>query len=100
MMNIFDLSNLTADEEMVTVLAESSNVRIERIVSRGQTSGWYDQEESEWVTLLAGRAALEYADGKTVELTGGDTLLIKPHEKHRVAYTSSLPPCVWLCVFF
>ena len=27
------------------------------------------------------------------------TNLATPHERHRVVYTSSDPPCVWLAVF-
>lgn len=99
-MNLFSLTEKLTDEELVTVLAQGGCVRIERIVSRGQVSGWYDQDETEFVALLAGHAAIEFQSGETVRLAKGDTLLIKPHEKHRVCYTSSSPPCVWLCVFF
>ena len=38
-MNIFDLPELPLPEELTTILAENDNVRIERIISRGQTSG-------------------------------------------------------------
>ena len=98
-MNIFDLPTLPLTEELTTVLAEGGSVRIERIVSTGQVSGWYDQAETEFVVLLDGNAVVEFEDGKTVDMKKGDTLLIKPHECHRVSYTSSEPPCVWLCVF-
>jgi cupin 2 domain-containing protein len=96
-MNIFDLPPLPLPDELTTILAESGNVRIERIVSAGQTSDWYDQAETEFVALLEGNAVIEYLNGKTVTLSKGDTLLIKPHEGHKVSYTSSDPPCVWLC---
>jgi cupin 2 domain-containing protein len=82
------------------VLADSSNARIERIVSTGQVSGWYDQTETEFVALLEGTATIEFGNGNTVALSKGDTLLIEPHERHRVTYTSDNPPCVWLCVFY
>jgi len=75
-------------------------VRIERIVSAGQVSGWYDQEEAEFVALLEGGAAIEYGDGSVMNLKKGDTLLIEPHVRHRVAFTSVNPPCIWLCVFY
>ena len=87
-------------EELITVLAESNNVRIERIISTGQTSGWYDQDKTEFVVLLEGGAVIEYESGKSIAMSKGDTLLIKPHERHRVSFTSTKPPCVWLCVFF
>ncbi|MCL2059090.1 MAG: cupin domain-containing protein [Oscillospiraceae bacterium] len=75
-------------------------VRIERIVSTGQVSGWYDQAETEFVALLEGAAEIEYEGGRRLALSRGDTLIIKPHERHKVAYTSSDPPCIWLCVFY
>ncbi len=98
--NLFDLPQLPVSEELVTVLAENRHVRIERIVSTGQESGWYDQEETEFVVLLEGSAIIDYDDGRQpAGLEKGDTLLIPAHRRHRVSYTSSEPPCIWLCVF-
>ena len=99
-MNLFDLPVLPIPEELTTILAESPSVRIERIVSTGQISDWYDQCETEFVVLLEGSASIEFENVKTVEISKGDTILIPPHERHRVSYTSSNPPCVWLCVFY
>jgi len=100
-MNIFDLPKLPISEELITVLAENDNVRIERIISTGQVSAdWYDQAETEFVVLLEGKAVVEFENGRTVEMTRGDTILIKPHERHRVSFTQENPPCVWLCVFY
>ena len=99
-MNIFDLPKFPLPEELTTILAESNGVRILRIVSTGQVSDWYDQPETEFVVLLDGNAIIEYECGKSVSLSKGDTLLIKPHERHRVSYTSGEPPCIWLCVFY
>ena len=98
-MNIFDLPPLLLSEELTTVLAENGNVRIERIISTGQTSDWYDQTETEFVVLLEGNAVVEF-ENRNAAMSRGDTLTIKPHERHRVIYTSSEPPCVWLCVFY
>ena len=87
-------------DEFVETLLASGDVRIERIVSTGQTSPpgfWYDQEEDEWVALLEGNAKLEYADGRRITLKRGDWILIPAHSRHRVAYTDSY--CVWLAVF-
>ena len=100
-MNIFDLPELPLPEELTTVLAENSSVRIERIVSTGQVSAdWYDQEQTEFVVLLQGNAVVEFENDKSVNMTRGDTLLINPHERHKVSFTSTEPPCVWLCVFY
>ncbi|MDR3231778.1 MAG: cupin domain-containing protein [Synergistaceae bacterium] len=90
------------DAERVETLWTGRGARVERIVSTGQCSPegfWYDQEEDEWVVLLEGFAALEYEDGERVELRRGDWLLIPAHHRHRVAFTSSDPCCVWLAFF-
>ena len=99
-MNIFEMSELPVREELTTVLAQSGNIRIERIVSSGQVSDWYDQPDTEFVILLEGSARVEFESGRAVGLSTGDTLLIRPHELHRVSFTSADPPCVWLCVFY
>ena len=99
-MNIFDLPEFPLPEELTTILAESEYIRIERIISTGQTSGWYDQTETEFIVLLDGSAAIEFENGRSVAMTKGDTLTIEPHERHRVSFTTSKPPCVWLCIFF
>lgn len=99
-MNIYEMPGFPMENEVTSVLAQNDVVRIERIVSTGQTSDWYDQAETEYVILLEGRAQLVFEGNKTVVLVKGDTLLISPHQKHRVAYTSADPPCIWLCVFY
>ena len=99
-MNIYELPPFPLTEEVTTILAENANIRIERIISTGQGSGWYDQDETEFVFLLEGNAIIEYANGKNFAMSKGDTLLIPPHERHRVSFTSSEPPCVWLCIFY
>lgn len=99
-MNIFDLPTLPLDQELITILEENSTVRIERIISTGQTSSWYDQEETEFVILLDGVAELAFENDVRITLNKGDTLLIHPHQKHQVTSTSTDPPCNWLCVFY
>ena len=47
--------------EQFQELLHRASTRIERIVSSGQASPpgfWYDQEDGEWVVLLAGEARL------------------------------------------
>ena len=99
-MNIFDIPDLPLSEELTIILAENANIRIERIISTGQTTEWYDQTEAEFVVLLEGNAVIEFENGRSVALSKGDTLLIQPYEQHRVSFTSIQPPCVWLCVFY
>ncbi len=102
MKNIFDLPSEIPDE-IVEVIYENKNTRIERILSAGQVSAegfWYDQNENEWVSLVQGEAKVAFDDGGSAVLKAGDHILIKAHKRHRVEYTSIDPPCVWICVFF
>ena len=99
-MNVFNLPDLPLTDEVTNVLIENGMIRIERIISTGQTSDWYDQNETEFVVLCDGNAELEFENGERIALARGDTLLIHPHQKHRVSHTSSQPPCIWLCVFY
>ena len=101
MTNIFDLPSSLPNKELFESLVATDNILIERIVSTGQTTPpgeWYDQERDEWVILLQGFASLAYADGSEIKLKAGDYLYIPAHQKHRVAHTSSEPPCIWLAV--
>lgn len=84
-------------------LAGNEHARVERIVSHGHASPpgfWYDQEESEWVTVVQGRARLRFADGAIVELEVGDHVTIPPHTRHRVEWTTPDEETVWIAVFY
>ena len=50
--------------------------------------------------LLQGEACLLWEDGGESALSPGDWLLIPARARHRVVYTSSEPPCVWIAVHF
>ncbi len=101
--NIFDSLPKTLHKEVFEDIVHSQTVRIERIVSRGHTSpdsGWYDQEESEWVMVIEGRASLEFENGSRCNLSAGDYVNIPAHIKHRVAWTDPNEITVWLAVFY
>ena len=100
-MNIFEIEKLPGieEEEIVDILKENKDVKIERIISTGQVSDWMVQERKEYVLLLQGSAVIEFND-KTVEMKSGDTLFIEKRERHKVAYTSENPCCIWFCVHF
>lgn len=98
-MNIFDVKNIDKTKEIVEILKENENVKIEKIISTGQTTDWMEQEQEEFVMLIQGEAIIEY-ENKKQELSAGDTVIIKKNEKHRVAYTSENPCCIWICVFY
>ena len=101
--NIFDLPDNLANVELFEALIDNDRVLIEKVVSTGQVtpSGeWYDQKRAEWLIVLQGEGELSYEDGSRIKLTTGDYLYISPHQKHRVEYTSTQPPCIWLTIFF
>ena len=101
--NFFKVARSGADEgrEIIATLFQSGEVRIERVESNGQASPegfWYDQGTDEWVMLVRGNAALEFENGKFVELACGDCVSIAKHVRHRVARTSA--DALWLAVHF
>lgn len=101
--NLFEAVPAGPPEEEVLELAAGAQTRIERIVSCGHASPpgfWYDQDRPEFVVLLQGEAALEFAGGDAVRLRAGDHLTIAANARHRVAWTSSNPPAVWLAVHY
>lgn len=102
--NILDDVPSDLPEEITQEILSSGNIRIERIVSRGQSSPdnfWYDQEENEWVMVIKGKAALKfYNEAKLCELKEGDYLNIPSHKKHRVEWTDPESETIWLAVFY
>jgi cupin 2 domain-containing protein len=90
--------------ETVEALVDGSGVRIERIVSTGQTTApgqWYDQERHEWVVVLRGRARLGFEGAREpVSLGPGDHVTIPAHCRHRVEWTDPAEPTVWLAVHY
>lgn len=90
-------------KEFFDILLHDQNIRIERIVSKGHTSpesGWYDQEDNEWVLVLEGAGTILFADGRQVTLNKGDYLHILAHEQHKVAWTDPDRLTIWLAVHY
>ncbi|MDD2622259.1 MAG: cupin domain-containing protein [Bacteroidales bacterium] len=101
--NLLQLEDVdfTSNEEVFDEILTHKNFYIERIISYGQCSDdWYDQDLNEWLVLLDGCATISYEDGNSVELQKGDNLLIPAHQKHKVSYTTQNPPCIWLTIFY
>jgi cupin 2 domain-containing protein len=100
--NLFDDVPKSAAAEQFDDLLTAPGFKIERIVSTGQSSPpgfWYDQGWIEWVLLLSGAAAVEFeGEAAPRELVPGSYLHIPPGCRHRVAWTSSDEPTVWLAV--
>jgi cupin 2 domain-containing protein len=88
--------------EILEVLVQREGVRVERIVSRGHASPpgfWYDQDEGEWVVVVAGAAEVRFeGQGATVRMGPGDWLDIPAHVRHRVEWTDPERDTVWLSV--
>lgn len=102
--------------EMTEILARAEGMIVERIVSTNghATPGgeWYDQDETEFCTVLRGAARLLFADdsgagggggggggvGRIVEMPVGAWVVIPAHVRHRVEWTSPDVPTVWMAV--
>ena len=100
--------NLFADiparlaQEQITTLMSAPDLRIERIVSRGQSSPpdfWYDQPQAEWVIVLTGAALVMFeGDSAPMRMEPGDHVHIPAHRRHRVEWTDPAQATVWLAV--
>jgi cupin 2 domain-containing protein len=98
--NIFDELPQQLPKELVQILLQAADIRIERIVSQGHaspTTFWYEQPESEWVIVLRGAARLQFDDG-LLDMRPGDFVNIPAFKKHRVDWTTPDAPTIWLGV--
>ena len=100
--NLFaDIPAQLAQEE-ITTLMSATDLRIERIVSRGQSSPpgfWYDQPQAEWVIVLTGSALVMFeGDSAPMRMEPGDHVHIPAHRRHRVEWTDPAQATVWLAV--
>lgn len=93
-----DIAGWDGGDELTDVLHTGAGTTIERIVSRGHTTGWSMQDHDEWVLVHEGAARLEIAGGQQFELARGDTVLIPAGCRHRVAWTHPEQLTVWLAV--
>ena len=88
--------------ERCTDLLTRPGLRIERIVSSGQSSPpgfWYDQAQSEWVLLLRGEASISFeGEAAPRRLQAGDFLDIAARRRHRVEATAA--DTLWLAVHY
>jgi cupin 2 domain-containing protein len=102
--NLFAGIHESINDEFFEDLLQTSTCRVERIVSRGHRSPegvWYDQNQSEWVLLLQGKAvlALENVE-EPITLNPGDYLNIPNHIRHRVLSTDPDQDTIWLAVHY
>jgi cupin 2 domain-containing protein len=89
----------SAGAESFMELARAGGARVERIASRAVTNGdWCERAWPEFVLLVEGSAALEFADGSGRELKPGDWALLPAQCRHRVAWTDPAGETLWLAV--
>jgi len=101
--NIFASVPEGLDHESFDELLADKNIRIERIVSLGHASpetGWYDQEQNEWVIVLEGSGTIIFEDGREIKLGKGDYLNIPAQSRHRVVRTEPGAATIWLAVHY
>ena len=101
--NLFDAIPADLSEEQFDLILNSDSVKIERIISRGHTSpvsGWYDQDQHEWVIVLQGEAKIELQDEGEQHLLPGSHLNIPAHQKHKVTWTKEDTETIWLAVHY
>lgn len=100
--NLFENVKVDKNSEEFIDILKNEKIRIERIVSNGQSSPidfWYEQEENEFVIVLDGDAIIEFEDEK-VDLKKGDFINIESKRKHRVKYTNQEKSTIWLAIFY
>ena len=102
--NIFTDMPDQRKDELIEAILQTPGLRIERIVSHGQSSPegfWYDQDDSEWVILLTGSAGLRFEGREGVlVLKPGDHIRIDRHQRHRVEWTDPNQETVWIAVHY
>ncbi len=102
--NLFTELPEELSHEVFEEIVSRADFRLERIVSAGHATPpgeWYDQERVEWVVLLTGSAGLRFEDEAEVRvLEPGDHLVIPAHRRHRVEWTASSGPAIWLALHY
>jgi len=81
---------------------DTSNIRIESIVSTCRNTESMSQSEDKWFILLNGKASIEFEASTQEDLRNllpGDYHFVPRGQKHRVVETSTEPKAVWLAIY-
>lgn len=103
--SVLEPRGTTPEAERIDELLSNGAVRIERIESHGHRApsdptGWFDQDEDEWVIVLTGAGRLQIEGvAEAIELRAGDAVRLPAHTRHQVAWTDPEQPTVWIAVF-
>jgi cupin 2 domain-containing protein len=93
-----------AAAEVFEPLVEAAGIRLERIISTGQSAPaeeWLVQGWDEWVVLLSGAAKLLMkGEAAARDLKPGDWINIPAGVRHRVESTCKDPPTIWLALHY
>lgn len=103
MKNIFNDIPPNLECEVFEQIIGCDDIKIERIISKGHhspESGWYNQEQNEWLIILAGEAILSFIDGEDITLKKGDYVNIPAHKKHKVKWTEANIETIWLAIHY
>lgn len=86
--------------EVFEALVKTDKILIERIVSEGQTSEtWYDQEEDEFCCVLRGAAELIFEGvEEPIPMDPGTWVMIPAHTKHKVSRTHESEQTIWIAI--
>lgn len=91
-----------AGAELFETLVARDGVRVERIISKGQTTPtgeWYDQSWHEWVLLVQGEALVQIeGNDEPCRLVPGQWLMLPAHCRHRVEWSLPEQETVWLAL--
>lgn len=102
--NIFSGFNVQSPDEIFETIIKTSQFKIERIISNGQSTDkgkWYEQDVDEWVILLKGSACLLFeSNNAEIIMKPGDYVNIPAHKKHRVEWTDPEEETIWLAVHY
>lgn len=89
-------------DEVFDTLLDGGRFRLLRIVSNGQATPagvWLDQDDDEWVLVVAGAAVLLVeGEEKGRAMVPSDWLFLPAHCRHRVEWTDPDQPTVWLAL--
>lgn len=100
--SIFSIPNHDfSKSEFFETLIDSKNIKIERIVSKGNSDSpdfWYNQQQDEWVILIQGTAKIAFENEETISIVAGEHLFIPKFKKHKIVETSTQPECIWIGV--
>lgn len=101
--NIYSKIPSRKDKEIFQVILQNKKLKIERIVSQGQTTDkgkWLKDARNEWVIVLKGAGKLRFQkDNRLIQLKAGDYILIPVNTAHRVEWISLREKTIWLAVY-